>query len=105
MPGPPNWISRLFDNPAFLEMTLSRWKEKRPALEAFVNAGIDIYAHRLAAAQQRNFQRWPILNTYVWPNQVVTGSYKGEVSWLKDWLKKCAEESLKGSTVVALLPF
>lgn len=38
-------------------------------------------------SQRRNFIRWPILNEAVWPNPVVTGSYKGEVNYLKTWLK------------------
>ena len=49
-PYQPNWFSRLFDNPDFLALTLSRWKQKRPALEAFVNVSIDTYARRLAVA-------------------------------------------------------
>jgi hypothetical protein len=40
----------------------------------------------LSVVQERNFQRWPILGTYVWPNRVVTGSYRGEVLALDGWL-------------------
>lgn len=47
---------------------------------------IDETAKVIDAAQQRNFTRWPILNEYVWPNAVVTGSYSGEVTYLKTWL-------------------
>jgi hypothetical protein len=41
----------------------------------------------LAQAQANNFQRWPILDEWVWPNAVVTGSYEGEVQYLKEWLQ------------------
>jgi len=40
----------------------------------------------LSMVQERNFVRWPILNTWVWPNRVVTGSYDGEVLAMRDWL-------------------
>ena len=29
--------------------------------------------------QVRNFERWPILGSCVWPNRVVAGSYNGEM--------------------------
>jgi hypothetical protein len=37
-------------------------------------------------AQQRNFQRWPVLGTYVWPNYYVGSSFQDEVNWLKNWV-------------------
>jgi hypothetical protein len=82
----PNWISKLFDNPGFVALTLSRWKEKRPALEAFVNASIDTYAHRLALAQRRNFQRWPILE--LWFAHYRFSSYEEEVAFVRQFLNE-----------------
>ncbi|HEY5464226.1 MAG TPA: hypothetical protein VIJ95_13275 [Hanamia sp.] len=29
-----------------------------------------------------------ILNTYVWPNSEIAGTYNGEVAFLKSWLQK-----------------
>jgi len=37
-------------------------------------------------AQQRNFQCWPILGTYVWPNYFVGQTYQSEINWLKNWV-------------------
>jgi hypothetical protein len=37
-------------------------------------------------AQQRNFQRWPVLNRYVWPNYFVGPTFDSEISWLKGWV-------------------
>ncbi len=45
-----NWFSRTFDNPAFPALTLARCTAKRPALERFINASIETYSRRLAAA-------------------------------------------------------
>jgi hypothetical protein len=58
---PPNWVARMLDNPDFLNLTLARWKQKRPALGTYVNASIDTFARRIEVAQQRNFERWPYL--------------------------------------------
>ncbi len=42
----------------------------------------------LDEAQQRNFQQWPILGTYVWPNpQPVPADYAGEIEELKSWVR------------------
>ena len=83
----PGWISKMFENKDFLALTLSRWKQKRPALEAFVNASIDTYARRLAAAQQRNFQRWPIFDVPL-TNYYVFSSHAEEVAFVRRFLNE-----------------
>ena len=40
----------------------------------------------IAEAQVRNFQRWPILDQYVWPNAYVGGSFENEIDYLTDWI-------------------
>ena len=37
---------------------------------------------------ERNFQRWPVLGEWVWPNQFVGSTYEEEVNYLKDWLNQ-----------------
>lgn len=81
------WFDVLMRTPAFKDRVKARWKPFKESIKS-LPAYIDNQAAILEQSQQRNFARWPILNTYVWPNQVVTGSYRGEVNWLKDWLKK-----------------
>jgi hypothetical protein len=80
-----SWLSRLFDNPDFVALTIARWKEKRPALERFVNSGIDAYARRLEAAQQRNFARWPIFGVPL-TNHYVFSSHAEEVAFVRQFL-------------------
>ena len=41
------------DNPDFLNLTLARWKDKRPALQRFINASIATFARRLELPQQQ----------------------------------------------------
>jgi len=40
----------------------------------------------LGSAQQRNFQKWNILGTYVWPNYFIGNSYADEIQILKTWI-------------------
>jgi len=82
-----NWFSKLFDNREFLELTLTRWKAKRPALERFINRSIDTYSRRLAQAQERNFARWPIFGT-VMTNYYVFSNHAEEVAFVRQFLNE-----------------
>lgn len=82
------WFSRLFADPVFEARVRARWnqlKSKSGDLGGMLHL-IDRQAHALDLSQQQNFTLWDILNTYVWPNPIVTGSYAGEVNYLKQWL-------------------
>jgi hypothetical protein len=81
----PNWMSRLLKSPEFLALTISRWKQKRPALERFINTSIDIYTRRLELAQQRNFVRWPIFGVPL-TNHYVFSNHTEEVAFVKQFL-------------------
>ena len=48
---------------------------------------IDSIAFVLDNPQQRNFERWPVLHEYVWPNNFVGGTYANEIAYLKSWIK------------------
>jgi hypothetical protein len=80
------WFSRLFEDPAFVARVRQVWGEMKatqiPALFQSLATG----AATLQQAQLNNFQRWPILESYVWPNNRVPGSYAGEVDYLGTWL-------------------
>lgn len=82
------WYQQLFSHPEFETMVKSRWKELYNGELAGLDTYIDELAEKMEISQKENFKRWPILNTAVWPNPVVTGSYKGEVDYLKNWLNK-----------------
>ncbi|MFM7400497.1 MAG: PKD domain-containing protein, partial [Bacteroidota bacterium] len=48
---------------------------------------IDSMANILQEASTRNFNYWPILGTYVWPNPgPLPVTYSGEIQKLKDWI-------------------
>lgn len=79
------YAQQLHNDEAFVQHLNARWRylsSRMPELQAYIGA----MALQLDAPQRRNFERWPILATWVWPNAVVTGSYEGEVTYLRGWL-------------------
>lgn len=82
------WFTRLFQDPAFAAKVRDKWNQfKSSGYPEELFQHIDRRATYLSHVQVRNFQEWPILSTWVWPNCVVTGSYQGEVTAVKDWLR------------------
>ncbi|GAB5534938.1 MAG: hypothetical protein Rubg2KO_11870 [Rubricoccaceae bacterium] len=84
----PSWWTRVVESEPFQERFRERWGELRSGsfrtetLVAWIDARVD----ELAGAQERNFERWPILDEDVWPNDYVGGSYAAEIDYLKTWL-------------------
>lgn len=83
------WFSRLFQDPAFEAKVKARWRQMKGdrTFDRLVEH-ISARQRYLGVVQARNFARWPILGTWVWPNRVVTGSYDGEVIAMRDWLRR-----------------
>jgi hypothetical protein len=85
-PGHP-WWNRFLEDTFFEAALISRWEQIRK--DEFSNFRImeiiDSIADVLAESQQRNFQRWNILQSNIWPNYYVGGSYGAELSYLKEW--------------------
>ncbi|RYY58833.1 MAG: hypothetical protein EOO05_15165 [Chitinophagaceae bacterium] len=80
------WISRLFQDPAFRTKSKAKWIATKTKIAGLMTL-IDETAKTLQYSQVENFKKWDILNIYVWPNRVVTGSYANEVAYLKTWLQ------------------
>jgi hypothetical protein len=84
----PFWWKRLQQDRAYRQLLIDRWTALRTneLSTETIHAIIDSAATLLnAESQQRNFERWPVLGTYVWPNYFVGDSFDEEVDWLKDW--------------------
>jgi hypothetical protein len=87
--GVPYWWMKLRRDPTFLSRLRERWIEFRKdalnadSLVAFIGATADT----LEEAQERNFRLYPILGTYVWPNQFIQQTFAEEVEFLKEWLQ------------------
>ena len=77
------WYDRLFGKDrVWVETVKTRWNEMYDSL-ASIPEYIDEQVKLLDGAQGRNFERWKILGTYVWPNAVWYGTYEEEVEYLK----------------------
>lgn len=85
----PFWWKRLLQDPAYTNRMGDRWRELRKG--AFSNEkimfAIDSMRTEIGDAGQRNFQQWPVLNTYVWPNNFIGGNYQSEITFLKTWIE------------------
>ncbi len=84
----PFWWYRIWDDETFRNAFNQRWQELRQTIfsEEYILNIIDSTIAVIADAQVRNFQRWPILDQYVWPNAYVGGSYENEIDYLTDWI-------------------
>lgn len=85
----PFWWTRLHEDPAYFEQVTARWTSLRTTVyqTSTIHSYIDSVANVLnAGAQQRNFERWPVLGQYVWPNYFVGATFQSEVNWLKQWV-------------------
>lgn len=88
------YFPRLFQDPAFMDRYQERWGELRSAAfkESELMASVDKYAALLEEAQERNFQKWRILGTYVWPNpNPLARTWVEEIDMaqhgIKDWMR------------------
>ncbi len=89
-PNEISWYGRLREDPAFEAKCRARWKELRKDIfdPVKINSTIDALAAQLQEAQQRNFQRWPVLGQQVTCNHYVGATYEDEVAWLKKWITR-----------------
>lgn len=84
----PFWWSRLLQDPLYAAELRCRWDSLRQTTLAtpYILSYLDSMALVLDDAQNRNYQRWPILGIYVWPNYFIGNTYQEEVDYLKTWL-------------------
>jgi hypothetical protein len=87
------WAQRLYRDREFTRALARRWRElRRAGLRRDLMGAIDAMSARLSAPAARNFERWPILGSYVTPNarDPLTGGYRtswdAEVEFLRTWL-------------------
>ena len=84
----PFWWYRIWDDETFTTAFNQRWNVLRQSIfseDNIINL-IDSATTLIDDAQTRNFQRWPVLDEYVWPNAYVGGSYANEIEYLKNWI-------------------
>ena len=83
------WWKRLMEDPYFRDMAKTRWEwlRQNQLSDAGIHAMIDSILLLTDAAKDRNFERWPILGQYVWPNYDWSGNtYEDEVDYFENFL-------------------
>jgi hypothetical protein len=85
----PFWWARFRQDPDFMRASADRWKSLRtgPLSHAHTNLLIDSLSNLLQESQARNFQRWPVMGQYIWPNAFVGNTYSSEVQYLRNWFR------------------
>ncbi len=101
------WYGRLFQDPEFVTRYWDRWFELRKGMLATARMMtlIDSYTANISEAAARNFEKWDVLGSTLWPNARVwtppsplpgsdrnlsgagrRNSHQDEVDWMKGWL-------------------
>lgn len=84
----PMWWHRFMEDENFKCELRSRYEALR-ATELNIdtlNAWIEKTSSVISQSEERNFDRWPILGRYVWPNFFIGNTYEEEVEYFKTWL-------------------
>ncbi|NJQ03474.1 spore coat protein CotH [Streptomyces sp. PLAI1-29] len=89
-PQTTDWFLRLMQDPSFNQKVVTRWQELRRGVlsDARLRDRVQQLAAPLTNAAQRNFQRWPNLNTrQVGPFQTqTTQTWQQQLTLMQDWL-------------------
>ncbi|MCX6266606.1 MAG: CotH kinase family protein, partial [Bacteroidetes bacterium] len=83
------WWKRLMEDSYFKNLAKTRWTwfRQHQLNNAAIHAVIDSVLTYTDAAKNRNYQRWPILGQYVWPNYNWYGNdYEDEVAYFENFL-------------------
>jgi hypothetical protein len=81
------WISRLFEDPAFVTAVKARFAYfKNHKLALLENINQKSVAVKWSMQEDNN--KWNTLYNNNYPNYAVVGSYNNEVQYLKDWINK-----------------
>ena len=86
----PFWWERLLEDPTYVARLQSRWNELRGSTLSndSILSKIDSYTAVLntSDASKNNFIRWPVLGTYIWPNNFVGNTYQQELDYMTNWI-------------------
>jgi hypothetical protein len=84
----PFWWARLKQDPEFFNLLVDSWQGYRSTIlsDSRVNEVIDSLTTLLSDARKRNFNAFPVLTYYIWPNNYVGMTYENEITYLKNWI-------------------
>lgn len=84
----PRWWARFLEDPYYQDRLKCRYDSLRQTVlstEAILHY-VDSTGLLLQESADRNYDRWPILSRYVWPNFFIGDTYQDELNYLKEWL-------------------
>jgi hypothetical protein len=83
------WYRRLMQDPHFAALFACRWEALRNSwmTNDYFTRTIDSLVNVIGEARIRNYERWPILGVYVWPNQFVGQTYEQEINFMKRFIE------------------
>lgn len=79
---------RMMEDPWYANVAWSRWDNLRENVLSWQNIEhiIDSCVTLMGPAIDRNYDRWPVLGTYIWPNVEWPDTYEGEIAMLKTFI-------------------
>lgn len=82
------WTKRMLEDPEYINSLHCRWNELREGdfSNHSISFKIDSIVNHLGPAIERNFSRWNILGTYVWPNNFIGATHDEEIQEVKNWI-------------------
>ncbi|MBI1937210.1 MAG: CotH kinase family protein [Ignavibacteriales bacterium] len=86
----PFWVIKLMQDPVFKNKLAKRWNELKKTVFDYgtIVKFIDSTTTKIEEARIRNFNKWKIIGTYVWPNYFVGKTYQEEISYMKNWISR-----------------
>ncbi|MDP6922326.1 MAG: CotH kinase family protein [Lutibacter sp.] len=86
----PFWWERLMEDPAFVSALKARWTSLRqgPFSASFIDQLLQSKRAYLedTGALGRNYDRWQVLGTYIWPNYYIGQHYGEEYVYFRQWI-------------------
>lgn len=82
------WWPRIMEDYWFRRELRCRWDDLYSTVLSsdHVHEIIDSAIQVMGASIPRNFQRWPVLGVYVWPNNYVGNTFSDEEWYLRNWI-------------------
>ena len=82
------WWKKFLTDPTYKAAAHERWLELRANRfsDERLRFVIDSMKNLIGEAANRNFNRWQILGTYIWPNYSIFNTWNQEVHYLRNWL-------------------
>ncbi len=83
-----HWWARLMEDPGYRDaLSTTYWDLRKKSFNTdsifyFIENSVSYLGQSIG----RNFARWPILGTYVWPNYYVGTTHASEITYLKSWI-------------------